>query len=444
MIGLHAAPRVQLALSIVIALAFASFYCAAFFPGTLPFDSAYQWWQARGGETSTVHGIGMTVLWRGSDALTEGPAALFLLQLGLFWCGLLLIVAAMPGRPIGRIVFVVAAAFAPVCFVVLSSVVSDAVLMGVLCCAFGLCVLSPRRRLRWSFLLAMALLFLAVLVRKNALPAVIPLAVFAVHREFFAPARLRWRCVVAALCVVILMQGACSMLERRVDQRVTVFAATALWDLAALSIASGELLLPPTAHGPDLDVADLRQAFVPYANTSIFAQTRASITQPFLASDDALNGEVWRAWIAAIREHPGRYLAHRWRVARGLFGSKDPAWPRELVYFPGNTQYRDNPPIALNGSRLHAWFLARFDAARSSQLLAPWPYLLLAVVSAFVAWRRRAAPSAQAALAIIASGLCYVAPLPIIAPSVELRYLGWTCLSAIIGAALAFSAEKPD
>ena len=129
---------VQFALSIVIALVLASFYCAAFFPGTLPFDSAYQWWQARGGETSNVHGIGMTLLWRGSDALTQGPAALFLLQLGLFWCGLLLIAASLPLRPVWRSAFLIAVACAPVPCVVLSSVVSDAVMLAVLCCAIGL------------------------------------------------------------------------------------------------------------------------------------------------------------------------------------------------------------------------------------------------------------------------------------------------------------------
>jgi hypothetical protein len=386
----------------------------------------------------------MTYLWWLGNAVASGTAPLFLLQLGLYWCGLLLIAAAMPVRLIGRIVFLLAAAFAPVCFVVLSSVVSDAVLMAVLCCAFGLCTLPPRRRWHWPFLLTLALLLLALLVRKNALPAVLPLLLFAVHREFYLGSGKPARCVLASLGVIALMQVAGLLLERTVERPVTLFAATTMWDLAAISIATDHLLLPPATHDPELDVDDLRQAFEPYSNTSIFARTHAGIAQPFFAPDDPLNSEIRHAWMAAIREHPDIYIAHRWRLTRGLFGSKDPAWPRELVYFPGNTQYRDNPPVAINASRLHAWFMARFEALRASQLLAPWPYLLLAATGALVAWRRRAAPLAQAALAVIASGLCYAAPLPIIAPSVELRYLAWTCLSAVIGAALAFSAARRD
>jgi hypothetical protein len=191
-------------------------------------------------------------------------------------------------------------------------------------------------------------------------------------------------------------------------------------------------------------VDDLRGAYVPYANTILFERTHAGMNLPFLDVDDPVNSVVRDAWIRAILDHPAAYLMHRWRVTRGLLGSKDPAWPHELVYYSTNTQYRDNPPVALNASGLHAWFMALFDAARPSQLLAPWPYLLLAAIGGLVACRHRSAPPAQAALAVIASGLCYAAPLPIIAPSVELRYLAWTCLSAVIGAALAFSAVRAD
>ena len=46
------------------------------------------------------------------------------------------------------------------------------------------------------------------------------------------------------------------------------------------------------------------------------------------------------------------------------------------------------------------------------------------------------------ALAVLSSGLLYAAPLPWIAPAAELRYVGWTCLAALIGAALAFAAPR--
>lgn len=426
---------------LVPAIAAAAFYAAIFYPGTIGFDSAYQWWQARGGETTNLHGIGMTWLWRLSDAASQGPAFLFLLQLALFWCGLVLVAASLPVRRIWRVVFLLAAGLAPIPFVVLSSVVSDAVMMAVLCCALGICVQALGRGRRAPFFLVLALLLFAVLVRKNALPAIVPLAIFSCWREFPALRSKRVRCVLAGSCIGIAMLGTDMLLQRRVDHPVTLFAGTAVWDLAAISIDTGELLLPPSIHGPDLDVADLRQAFVPYANTTIFANTHADMAQPFFDPDDPRNGEIRRAWLDAVARHPGAYLAHRWRLTRALFGSKQPDWPRELVYFPGNTQYRDNPAIAVNRSRVHALFGGWIEAARSSVLLAAWPYVLLALAAAFAAWRRRASPQAQAALATVASGLLYAAPLPLIAPSAELRYLAWTCLAAVLGAAFAFAAS---
>ena len=66
-------------------------YAIVFYPGAMSFDSAYQWWQARGGESTNIQGVGMTWLWRAGNALAPGPGAMFVLQLLLFWSGLALI-----------------------------------------------------------------------------------------------------------------------------------------------------------------------------------------------------------------------------------------------------------------------------------------------------------------------------------------------------------------
>ena len=426
---------------IAVSLAATLLYALAFFPGVIGFDSAYQWWQARSGETSNIHGIGMTWLWYAADFLSESPAPLFVLQLALFWCGLVLIAGSLPVRPIWRIAFLLLAGFAPIPCVVLSSVVSDALMMALLCCALGVCIVALGRGTRVPFLLVLVLLCLAVLVRKNAWPAVLPLAVFACWCEFPALRSKPARSVFCGLCVVGAMQGAGVLLQRHVERPVGVFAATAIWDLAAISIASGEMLLPASIHGPGLDVADLHQAFAPYSNVTIFTQTRAGMQPPFFAPGDSRSDEVRSAWMTAIAQHPRAYLVHRWRVALGLFGSKQPDWPRELVYFPGSTQYRDNPAVAVNANALHTFFLKLFDSGRSSLALAAWPYLLLAFAAAVLAWRHRAGAHGQAALAVIASGLLYALPLPLIAPSVELRYLAWTCAAAVLGAMLALAAR---
>ena len=83
---------VEGALPWLIALAGFALDVAAFWPGQMSFDSAYAWWQARGGETTNIAPPMLIFVWRACDALLEGPGLVFALHLALFWSGLALLV----------------------------------------------------------------------------------------------------------------------------------------------------------------------------------------------------------------------------------------------------------------------------------------------------------------------------------------------------------------
>jgi len=421
------------------AAALAALYLAAFWPGALGFDAAYQWWQARGGETTNIHGIGMTWLWRLGES-AGGPGSVFAAEIALWFAALALCARAVPLGALAGYTSVLGIALAPVCAVLFFGVSSDAWLVGVLTLAVAL-ALAPAPWARARSVAIVLLLLAALLLRKNALPAVVPLLVLAVQRGTAWPWRRLW---LPAAAVGAGLFALAALAERNVDRRVDVLPATALWDLAAVSLADRVLLLPPASHGPGLDLDDLAQAFEPYANAPLFARTRAGIVQPFLQPDSALDAAVTAAWRDAIAQHPRAWLAHRARVSAALFGAKAPDWPHELVYLDGVVAYADNPPLAPNRSALHAAAIALCQATFAGVLFAAWPYLALALIACVVAWRRRAAPRAQVALAVLASGLCYAAPLPLIAPSAELRYLGWTCAAALLGALVAATSRMAE
>jgi hypothetical protein len=314
------------------AAALAILWLAAFWPGALAFDAAYQWWQARGGETTNIHGIGMTWFWRLGDA-AGGPGSVFAAEIA-FWCtALALIACSLPLAAFGRAACVLGIGLAPVCAVLFFGVLSDGCLVAVLALVVAVSLApAPWSRTRTAGIVL--LLLLALLLRKNALPAVVPFVVLALQRA----GAISWRKVwLPAAAVSLLMFALATLAERSVDRRVDVFPATALWDLAAISLAERELLLPPASHGPNLDLDDLAQAFEPYANASLFARTRAGVVQPFLEPGGALDDAVAAAWRDAIVKYPGAWFAHRWRVTTALFGSKAPDWPHELVYVDGVT-----------------------------------------------------------------------------------------------------------
>jgi hypothetical protein len=442
------AARTHATVLALLALAIFLGYAGCFYPGAMSPDSADAWWMARSGPSNNVHGVGLMWLWRATDPIAPGPGPIFLIQLALFWSATLSMALALHARLLWRVTFLMVAAGAPVCFVMFSHVWSDVAMMAALAAATA-ALLRYRDRARWPWLAAASLLLLwSLTLRHNALPAVLPLLAYAGYLwnlqqsgnpAFSSCARLA---ACASAAAILLLAG--MALDRDVDRRIDALPTLSLWDLAAISLKTGSILLPPDTHGPGLTLDDLRQAFEAYSNVSLFTQTRAGIREPFLDPADPLNAEIRAAWFSAMFDHPQAYFSHRWRLTRALFGTHRSEWPRELVYFDGETAYKTNPAVSPNTTAAHGFWMRAFEAGRSTLALAAWPYLVLALIAGVVAWRRRHAADAKAALSVLASGLLYAAPLPLIAPSAELRYLGWTCLSALLGAALAFTAPRSN
>jgi hypothetical protein len=77
----------------------------------------------------------------------------------------------------------------------------------------------------------------------------------------------------------------------------------------------------------------------------------------------------------------------------------------------------------------------------TTHALTGWPYLLLGVITAPMAWRRRREPAGRVAVVALASAWLYLAPLIVLVPA-ELRYLGWCCLASVLAAALAWLVPK--
>ncbi len=57
---------------------------------------------------------------------------------------------------------------------------------------------------------------------------------------------------------------------------------------------------------------------------------------------------------------------------------------------------------------------------------------VLALIACALAWRRRFETRGAVALVLLASAALFAAPLPLLAPAAELRYLGWPCVAALL------------
>jgi hypothetical protein len=418
------------------------FDVAAYWPGHVSFDAAYAWWQARGGTTSDLTSPLFVRIWRGCEAIASGPGLPFVLHLLLFWSGLALLVRAL-GLGVRAVLATLAlAAFAPVPLLLRGHVWTDVGLFAALTFATGTLACAQAEGRRGWLLAALPALFLATGLRHNALPAIAPFALWW--------AALAWRgagtSFIGRGATALGLLGALALLVQAVnagvDRRVPLWPSLAQWDLAAISVGTGRMWLPDFMQGPGLDVADLAQAFQPWSNVPMLQRTRHGLRDPFDDYTPAELATLRRTWQAAVTAEPRAWLAHRWRLTRALFGVHVADWPRELVYVDAMVGYRDNPPLAHNDGALHEALMQAAARAHATAVLAAWPYLALGLCAVPVAWRRRASAAGRVAGVLLASAWAYALPLTVLAPSAELRYLGWPCVASLLALACVLFASR--
>lgn len=59
-----------------------------------------------------------------------------------------------------------------------------------------------------------------------------------------------------------------------------------------------------------------------------------------------------------------------------------------------------------------------------------------------MAWRRRHTLPGRVALLLLASAWLYAAPLTLLAPAAERRYLGWPCVASLLALACTWFAPR--
>jgi hypothetical protein len=428
-------------LSWLVALGGFGFDLATFWPGQMSHDSALAWWQARGGPGSDIVPPLFVAAWRACDAVLPGPGLLFALHSALFWSGLALLARGLRLRQPAAIALLLVAGFAPVTLLLRAHAWTDVGLFSALACATGVlaCVQSGARR-GW-LLPAFALLCYAGGMRHNALPALLPLLAWLAWlagRGALRPSHV-------TLLAVILGAGVLGVVRLGglgVARHVPMWPSLAQWDLAALSVSSGTLLLPDFMVGPGMDVGELSRAFRPWSNTPMLVGTRHGMRAPFDAFSPEELSALRSAWITAIRQDPAGWLAHRWRLSRALFGTHRREWPAELLYVDAIVPYRDNPPLSPNRSPWHRAVMRAADALRGTALLAAWPALAAGLLAAPLAWRRRRLAAGCTALLLLASAWLYALPLALLAPAAELRYLGWPCVASLAAFVIALAGAR--
>lgn len=416
----------------------------AFWPGYLSWDSAYQWAQARGTVAlDPTHPPVMVRTWALVRGVLPDPGGMLGVQAALSWSALALLANALGGNAWRRAATVLLIGLWPPLFAVLPHLWKD-VWMAAL---FALAVAALAQQARtddadragaWG-LVAFLTLTLACAFRINALPAALPLLGWLGWRLFRT--RPRWA-PVAGTGLLLMLVGVGHVLNRA-PRDVAVWPSIALWDLAAVSIAEDELLLPPDWIDPALTVADLRRDFRPDVNVPSFASGQLKLNY-YYDYTPAQFAQLRAAWLALPTEHTAAYVEHRTRLSAYLFGLRQGEHDDALVLAPDIVGFADNPPLARNDGALNRWLQPKLSALVDTPLFAGWLYLVVA--AALVArWARRRDGGFGALSGVVAlSALMLAAPLVVLSPSSDFRYLLWSVLATLLAAALALARQPAE
>lgn len=422
-----------------------------FWPGLMSADSAWQYAQALDLRPldDSVPPL-MTLAWRLLDRLVPGPGAMFALLAAAWWGGIAAVVSFLPLRRVAMIALVLGIGLFPPTFVVLGHVWKDVAMAAALLWAAAAILAHARaRRARWR-MLALLALAVACAMRHNAILAVLPLLAWLCWPASVAPAHAgnqvrgttrgeRTRSAMTFLLLASVLAAAPGAFTHAVRARPTqAWTVVALWDLAALSIATERVLIPPGTTYLPVTVDELRSVYVPYANPPLFGLGKfyVSLYVPYAPPKAH---ELQRAWLAAVAEHPVDYLRHRARLARYLLLGIPHELPRELVYVPARivppgVAYA--PPAVdadAPGFRLIEWL-------RPTPLFGGALYLALAAAALLAARGNNAHRPVVTALA--ASSWANALPLLVISGSAEFRYLAWSVLAALLACAFALVGRR--
>lgn len=405
-------------------------------PGVAMFDTIGQYAQVLSGAYDDWHPPIMARAWAVLHPLGPGGAPMFTVQAGGYWLGLGLLAVALARADRERGGWGVIVAGALPLFVAWQSVVlKDAQMLGAMLAAVGI---VARARLGGRSLSVPAsiavggLLGYAVLVRTNAVFAVVPLVVMLV------PGRRRWAVRASAIAGMTLVVLAISPLvnHRLLGAEPTSVGNTLpLFDLAGIAHFSGD---DGVLSAGERALIVARRCYQPFFWDPIGSPSRCgAISERFQAAPP---GMLQRGWAGAIVRHPFGYARHRlahlnattrWLVPAQWTSAAPPAGSE------ANTIGLGAPGLAVRPIVVAGGWLAASPLG--------WPIAWIVVAAAVVAIACASPRTAirDLALALAVSALALEASFAVVSIASDLRYHLWPMLASALAAVLVAGEGVP-
>lgn len=266
-----------------------------------------------------------------SDDLFKSTGPILLLQQFLFWCGLALFVVSTFKKIWHQILFFMAVAILPPIWITEIMLWKEAWTLSFIALSIGstFAFIRSRRTLFAGIALLSAVLLTAT--RHNALLLALP--TFYIFAQAFAdktPAakksRRRMILIMVFTILVCATLGTNWMLNKWGKQRCHIWYHSLAWDLAAISLAENQIVIPHEfiKTGQDGSLEHLKKYFTYYNSDPLFFGKNAPLKlygTAWTSCDERVPLDILlERWRDAILTHPGTYLRHRWLYLLHLLG----------------------------------------------------------------------------------------------------------------------------
>ena len=422
----------------------------AWYPGVFTLDEQDIVAQGLSGKLHDGHSPVLVQFWALTHKLKPGPSIPYLL--GLTW------VLLMSARLLHDLLGTVMGAAASLCglillppvFAALALVTKDLFFVGAMLTvvwAVSRYSQAPQRRsLVWA-LLAMQL---AVLLRIDALFALLPVALYfgwlvGCNRKVKPAAAAVLSLVGSGLVLIAMLAGA--KLVSLAGLRATPYHAEQvmmLFDLSAISLNQDRVLIPESRQGATGFPLPLMRARFDNGNADPLIWSKDN--HQLVYAPDANHAELHASWREAVMAYPASYLRFRMEYAAAFMGIR---YNREMIrgQFSGDGSMIQRPEEGWEAAQspMQRFYTALSHNPSLQFVYLPWFWLLCGVFPLLVFGVRPRAVQGASALAshgvlLVFSAVSYTLLMATVSASALARYHAWPRVA--IGMAIVLAVTE--
>ncbi|HEY0428506.1 MAG TPA: hypothetical protein VGC76_12055 [Pyrinomonadaceae bacterium] len=412
----------------------------AFYPGFMSPDSIGNLADGRSGVFADINSPVMSYLWGRLDRIVAGPALMLVLQNAVFWSGCAVFWHATHKKSIRLGACLILFALLPHILSQLPVVWKDVGLGTCLFLSAALVYLADKTKNKTALFASILFLFYAYAARLNALPAILPLAIWSgfVFGRIFETGKGKLFSVVAGIVYFAALSLAIYFVNDRLTEGRTVypFQQIYLYDLAAISKEKNAALFPEyvllderfsletvKARYNERSAADLIFENVP---------NQGDLPVLKLSSDAGQIKTLRDKWLETIAANPSAYLRHRGRIFAQLSG-----FSRSVTRPFWDLGFAANPPEFQREENLGAQILMKYFGAFSRPFAQTFGFraflwLLLCAYFLYRALKKRLEGDWEIVFVLSTSCLLFTFAYFPTTPSTEFRYLFWPAISAAV------------